>query len=188
MSSHHFVKEKQEPALIIETLAAFDQEYLGQLLEWNPIILCSERSYPELDSRGIKVDIVFSSSQMTEVYQSDLKMEPYQGSFIDVALQYLLKYQYPAVNIIGDSLSMERLLSYATAINLILYQDGRRSFMVKSGFSKWEPANAIIRIKDIPALEIEGLEKTEPETYRKQHDGFYRIRFNQDYVFISEEI
>jgi thiamine pyrophosphokinase len=36
MSSHHFVKELQEPALIIAHGEECSAELLGQLLEWEP--------------------------------------------------------------------------------------------------------------------------------------------------------
>ncbi|RZK41505.1 MAG: thiamine pyrophosphokinase, partial [Pedobacter sp.] len=39
MSSHHIVREKQEPALYIHQLGNFDEEKLGQLLEWSPTVL-----------------------------------------------------------------------------------------------------------------------------------------------------
>lgn len=42
MSSHHIVREKQEPALLIMDLNGFNDEHLGQLLEWNPTVLVNE--------------------------------------------------------------------------------------------------------------------------------------------------
>jgi hypothetical protein len=44
MSSHHIVKEKQEPALYIHHFGNFDEEYLGQLLEWSPTLLVATNS------------------------------------------------------------------------------------------------------------------------------------------------
>ena len=56
MSSHHFVKEKQEPALIIADLDGFDEEYLGQLLEWSPTVLVPSHLVEKVISLGIKID------------------------------------------------------------------------------------------------------------------------------------
>ncbi|MFD2144372.1 hypothetical protein [Mucilaginibacter antarcticus] len=39
MSSHHIVREKQEPALLVLGLDGFDEEQLGQLLEWSPTLM-----------------------------------------------------------------------------------------------------------------------------------------------------
>ena len=39
MSSHHIVRDDQEPALIIANGAACSIELLGQLLEWSPLVV-----------------------------------------------------------------------------------------------------------------------------------------------------
>ena len=39
MSSHHIVRDDQEPALIIANGASCSNELLGQLLEWSPIVI-----------------------------------------------------------------------------------------------------------------------------------------------------
>jgi hypothetical protein len=40
MSSHHFVRDQQEPALLILALEAFTYDSLGELLEWVPTVIC----------------------------------------------------------------------------------------------------------------------------------------------------
>lgn len=54
MSSHHIVREKQEPALLVLSMDAFDEEMLGQLLEWSPTVICSTGTAEKLDASGIK--------------------------------------------------------------------------------------------------------------------------------------
>ena len=39
MSSHHIVRDDQEPALIIANGAVCQPELLGQLLEWSPLVV-----------------------------------------------------------------------------------------------------------------------------------------------------
>ena len=39
MSSHHIVRDDQEPALIIANGEVCSSELLGQLLEWSPIVI-----------------------------------------------------------------------------------------------------------------------------------------------------
>ena len=39
MSSHHIVRDDQEPALIIANGEACSMELLNQLLEWNPLVI-----------------------------------------------------------------------------------------------------------------------------------------------------
>lgn len=63
MSSHHFVKEGQEPALII--FDAIDYERVAPLLEWAPFVLSHENTLEEVLSWGIKIDgVICRSSQV----------------------------------------------------------------------------------------------------------------------------
>ena len=39
MSSHHIVRDDQEPALIIANGASCSNELMGQLLEWSPLVI-----------------------------------------------------------------------------------------------------------------------------------------------------
>ena len=58
MSSHHFVREGQEPALIIANGAACDPERMGQLLEWNPFVLVLDGALHRVLELGIRIDAV----------------------------------------------------------------------------------------------------------------------------------
>jgi uncharacterized Rossmann fold enzyme len=58
MSSHHFVRDGQEPALIIANGAECDSELLGQLLEWNPYVLVLDGALQRVLDMNIRVDAV----------------------------------------------------------------------------------------------------------------------------------
>src|ERR671912_567944 len=57
MSSHHYVKEAQEPALLVADALADD--HLLSLLEWSPVVLAASQALPKVASWGIRVDVVF---------------------------------------------------------------------------------------------------------------------------------
>src|SRR5437868_1073645 len=59
MSSHHFVKEGQEPALVIAEVIARPSVEL--LLEWAPQVIVLERALEQVLTWGIKVDVVIAS-------------------------------------------------------------------------------------------------------------------------------
>ena len=59
MSSHHFVKEGQEPALFI--LDPVDFELAGPFLEWAPFVIVSENALDQVLHWGIKIDGVLVS-------------------------------------------------------------------------------------------------------------------------------
>lgn len=69
MSSHHFVKEGQEPALVILDAVPFPS--VENLLEWAPLVVVHEKSLDAVIRWGIKIDVVLARS----VRVSDLTLE-----------------------------------------------------------------------------------------------------------------
>lgn len=58
MSSHHIVRDDQEPALIIANGLACNNELLGQLLEWSPLVIVLDAAIERVLELGIKVDVL----------------------------------------------------------------------------------------------------------------------------------
>ena len=58
MSSHHIVRDDQEPALIIANGAECSNELLGQLLEWSPLVIVLDSAIERVLDLGIKVDVL----------------------------------------------------------------------------------------------------------------------------------
>ncbi|HBK84253.1 MAG TPA: thiamine diphosphokinase, partial [Flavobacterium sp.] len=58
MSSHHIVRDDQEPALIIANGAACSTELIGQLLEWSPLVIVLDAAIERVLELGIKVDVL----------------------------------------------------------------------------------------------------------------------------------
>ncbi|MGB3181398.1 MAG: hypothetical protein WBB45_08410 [Cyclobacteriaceae bacterium] len=67
MSSHHFVKEDQEPALLVMDFhPETDLDILEQLLEWSPRVLAFPAHAEMLLDAGYKVDVILSSKKDLE--------------------------------------------------------------------------------------------------------------------------
>jgi len=58
LSSHHFVKENQEPALIIDHLTAFPFSKLEDLLDWAPQAIRLPSALPQAISYQFKIDVI----------------------------------------------------------------------------------------------------------------------------------
>src|SRR6202012_448525 len=100
MSSHHIVREKQEPALLVLGLDSFPFEMLGQLLEWNPTVITTRQTAQLLIDAGIKIDWIITDELHSNL-QSDMKQMPAGNDTpIEAALKYLITHSYPAVNIV----------------------------------------------------------------------------------------
>jgi thiamine pyrophosphokinase len=58
LSSHHIVRDDQEPALIIANGSACNLELLGQLLEWSPLVIVLDSAMERVMKLDIKVDVL----------------------------------------------------------------------------------------------------------------------------------
>src|SRR5690606_19720745 len=120
MSSHHIVRENQEPALLVTTGHSIDHELLGQLLEWSPTVITDTHNLDYLLALGIKVDVVFGKRPEHIIQEATkyINLLPAED-FIDQALSYLIDHQFKAVNILLPTV-FSSLHAYAEDINIVL--------------------------------------------------------------------
>ena len=97
MSSHHIVRDDQEPALIIANGAACSQELLGQLLEWSPYIIVLDSAMKRVTELGIKVDVLLGD------FDGDFNPEKYKD------MQYPLEIVYTPDQ---DKTDLEKAFDY----------------------------------------------------------------------------
>ncbi|HKB44066.1 MAG TPA: hypothetical protein VKC90_06745 [Chitinophagaceae bacterium] len=189
MSSHHIVREKQEPALLVLGLNNFPDEQLGQLLEWSPTVITTQQTAEKLNSYGIKVDWIITNDE-NEVLQSDVKLIPAgENTLLDAALKYLIQLNYPTVNIISDQLNLKDYEVFVDKINLVIFNNNKKIYPVTSGFNKWKPFGEIIEVlSSSRKINFTGLEKTKDHQYKTTNDGFFSLHFSEPFLFIAEEI
>ena len=189
MSSHHIVREKQEPALLVLGLDDFSDELLGQLLEWSPTIITTQDPAERLNSRGIKIDWLISDGN-DEVVQSDIKLlDAGDDNLTDAALKFLILNNYPAVNIVTDSFKLKEYEFYVDKINMVIFHQHKKIYAINSKFSKWKPGGESIELlTKANNLHFDGLEKISHDQYITKHDGFFSLAFDGPFLFIAEEI
>lgn len=188
MSSHHIVREKQEPALLIMSLDEFSAEYLGQLLEWSPTVIVAESVYEQADSMGIKIDGLMTN-QADFYAQEHTRIIPYEAEVLEDALKYLVAEGYPAVNVIDHDFALKDYVFFVDLINLVIFNPGRKIFPVRTGFNKWASAGEkLYLMHDINHLEVQGLHQQQHHEFVTERDGFYSLAFHQPFIFISEEL
>lgn len=188
MSSHHIVREKQEPALLIMDLVHFNMELLGQVLEWSPTIFVTDSAYDEVNSLAVKIDFVFTPKYNLDV-QEHTRIIPCAGDILEDVLKYLVAEQYPAVNIITNSFHLKDYALFVDLIDLVIFVGNRKIFPVRSGFSKWQVAKKEISLMyNTFNVQTFGLWEMGNQVFKTEKDGFYGFSFEQPFVFISEEI
>ena len=189
MSSHHIVREKQEPALLVLGLDSFSAELLGQLLEWSPTVIASGKTAELLHEYAIKIDWIISDDSDRSL-QSDIKKIPAGNDTpAEAALKYLVTHGYPAVSIITDDLQLKDYLFFIDKIGLVIFYDNKKIYAVNPGFSKWKPAGEMIEILTHPhELHCSGLEPIGHHRFKTTHDGFFSLSFEQPFLFIAETL
>lgn len=157
MSSHHIVRDNQEPALLIlATSTPF--EIVQQLLEWSPSVMVDEPQLDNVLSWGIKIDIVLFQEhnketiieKMTE--QFPVKMLSYQADEhpLQTALHFLKTGNYPSVNILADQDNVfNDLISFQSEMDMVVIQNQIRWSLVRSGhFEKLLADNTLLFIQE----------------------------------------
>lgn len=186
MSSHHIVKEKQEPALYIHEVGNFNEEYLGQLLEWSPTLIVLASEYEKVVSFGLKIDIVIGNLPTGALLQENMRVIPQVKNGIEDALEFLVNEKYPAVNVISNIHSFDDLTCYLPDINLVLFTEKSKHYPIRTGFSFWKPAGTILLIDIIAYFEADNLRQQEAGDFLVVEDGLVSFKFRAPYLFIGE--
>lgn len=189
MSSHHIVREKQEPALLIAGLNNFDDELLGQLLEWSPTVVVTAAVAEQVQSRGIKIDWLVAD-EMTDVQQLDIKLvSPGNEQPILSALEQLIAQGYPAVNLITDELDIAMLTPFFEQIDLVVFYDRKKIVAAHNGFRKWKPAGDRIEIlTQAHNFVYTNLLQVASNCYEIIEDGFYNLQFSNSFILVAEAL
>ncbi|QKJ31402.1 thiamine pyrophosphokinase [Mucilaginibacter mali] len=189
MSSHHIVREKQEPALLIAGLDNFPDELLGQLLEWSPTVVVTADVAEKVQSQGIKIDWLVAD-EMPDLQQSDIKQFPLAGNHpLVAALDQLIAQGYPAINLVSDELDIEVLAPYFSQTDLVVFYDDKKIVALHNGFSKWQPAgNRIEILTQSHNLVYTNLVQVADDLYEVVQDGFYRLQFSDAYLLVAEAL
>ncbi|MBL7837263.1 MAG: thiamine diphosphokinase [Bacteroidetes bacterium] len=153
MSSHHIVREGQEPALIIANGASCSNTLTEQLLEWSPFIVVLDGALDRVLDMGIKFDVVLgdfdhqSLDSVRDRIPPDTLIEyvPNQDKTdLEKGIEYLIDRKFTAVNIIWATgrrsdhymNNIGILGRYNHQIDQVMLDDHSKIYPIKSGFKK----------------------------------------------------
>lgn len=189
MSSHHIVRENQEPALVVVDFQALDTEQLGQLLEWSPMIVTNTANFDFFLAEGIKVDVVFGAKPI-EITQEATKFLPLSddSDLIQEALAYLITHNFKAVNILS-AVGLPLLKSFAHDISIVIYSQGIRYAFFQGKFEKWKPKGEKVLLGESTIKSFQGLDYVQNGEFITYADGFVTVEFStEDWVFVGEAL
>ncbi len=187
MSSHHIVRDEQEPALIIANGQSCSFELMGQLLEWSPVVMVLDGAIHRVLELGIKLDIVLGDFDKTENWDELLANQqpvevvhtPNQNKTdLEKGLDFLIAKGHKAVNILWATgkradhhiNNLSTLAKYKDQITIVMLDDHSKIFNLPNQFTKWYPANQNISL--IPLGSVFGL-TTKGLTYNLQNEDLH---------------
>lgn len=195
MSSHHIVRDEQEPALLILEPNSVDFHIIQELLEWNPTVIVLENVVEEVLNWEIKIDVVFCKSINYEkisalfVEKMEVKIISTEEDLKISALAHLQANHYQTVSVLAEIEDFEWLLSFLKDLTIILYFKNFKGFHVHTtNWSKWFTKNITLKIiaNDFTASNL--ISTNKQYFYKTQDDGFVEIISNEKSFWIFEEI
>jgi len=179
VSSHHIVRDQQEPALILADLVAFPFDLLGQLLEWAPFTVCGEDALDQALAYGINLDVVFSDrpdvEELLAHFPSIVIVRP-KENWIEEAILLLAAKGHKAVNMIAsdNAMDLDVLHRMSSLILMDIVTPTKKYIRAEKEFSKWLPAGSRIHIIGAEHAQIDGRRLTEEEIDLRR-DGLVQI-------------
>lgn len=178
MSSHHIVRDDQEPALIIANGESCSNELLGQLLEWSPIVVVLDSAMTRVVELGIKVDVLlgdFDRNFDAEKYKSsqypiEIVHTPNQNKTdLEKAFDYLIERKIPAVNVVWATgrradhtiTNVTNIVRYQNELKIVILDDYSKVFQLPKKYQKWYPAKTILSLIPIGTVEVISSENLE---------------------------
>lgn len=172
MSSHHIVRDDQEPALIIANGEACSRELLDQLLEWSPLVVVLDSAIERVIQLGIKIDVLigdfdrdfdFLKYEELQFPIEIVKIDDQNSTDLDKAYNYLINRNIPAANVVWATgrradhtfTNLTNMVKFADNLKVVLLDDYSKVFLLPKKYKKWYPKNTPISL--IPIGKVNGI-------------------------------
>ena len=172
MSSHHIVRDDQEPALIIANGASCSEELMGQLLEWSPLVIVLDSAIERVLELDIKVDVLLGDFDrgfnpeyyLEKQYPLEIVHTPNQDKTdLEKAFDYLIDKGHKAVNVIWATgkradhtiTNITNIVAYRNQLKIVIIDDHSKVFLLPFKYDKWYTANTVLSL--IPIGKVSGI-------------------------------
>ncbi|MBS7788251.1 thiamine diphosphokinase [Flavobacterium sp. CYK-55] len=172
MSSHHIVRDDQEPALIIANGAECHPELLGQLLEWSPWVVVLDSAIERVLDYNIKVDVLLGdfdrdfdpNKYLEKQFPLEIIHTPDQNKTdLEKAFDYLIEKGFPAANVVWATgkradhtiTNLTTIAAYREKLKIVIHDDHSKVYLLPRSFKKWYPAKTKLSL--VPLGLAEGI-------------------------------
>jgi hypothetical protein len=150
MSSHHFVKEGQEPAVLVLGNIS-DWEILGDALEWSPQVIANSTGYHLLLEAGVKVDVCWLDQSGTSFISAPypIELEIIEKGIEKQIIEWLHVEQQPAYIFGCDEVQifslMTKLPGSSSKLLTAISPTHKWVSVFRHQYSKWFPEDTELR-------------------------------------------
>lgn len=173
MSSHHIIRDNQEPALILANGESCSETLLQQLIEWSPYVLALDGAIHRLIEQNIRCDAWLGDFDSAhDVAEEDLARmglvervlnDDQDKTDLQKGIEFLIAKGHKAANILWATgrradhtmNNLATLWRYHEQIILCVIDDHSRVYPLSRHFKKWYPAGTQISL--IPVGKAEGI-------------------------------
>lgn len=190
MSSHHIIRDEQEPPLLVFSIL-HNWRHLNQLLGWSPILMVNTSLKQEFHLREIKIDGYLILDKDTQpVSKNDLIVS--EVNPLASILEWIIGKNYTALHIFCEETLMFRVLEETSSATLaipIVFFAAEGKYILKPSriFKKWYVKGSKLKVLNSEVLTIENLKKEQDE-YCVQQDGLVKFTVSDANVLLKEVI
>ncbi|MEM9297087.1 MAG: hypothetical protein AAGA64_01760 [Bacteroidota bacterium] len=154
MSSHHIVRDEQEPALLILSLRDIRNSTIDELLEWSPTVVLPDILINDVLNRGFRFDIILCEEAKENLLRKSLRayfplrfLSASPDLWLDRTIDCLVESGHNALSIITDQFD-DRFMTkkHLPNIDLVIYDTNFKWHRVQTHFKKWFPKGKEIRM------------------------------------------
>jgi thiamine pyrophosphokinase len=172
LSSHHIVRDKQEPALLIANGESCHPDLLGQLLEWSPYVVVLDSAIHRVMALGLKADVLLGdfdrAIDIEAIQQAQYPIEvvhtpDQEKTDLDKGIEFLIERGFPAVNIVWATgrrmdhtiTNLTNIARYRERIKITLIDDYSVVYPLVGRYEKWFAKGTPLSL--IPVGMVEGI-------------------------------
>lgn len=178
MSSHHIIRENQEPALVI--ISQIDMTLLRELCEWSPRIYVHSGLLNWIKETGIKVDVVFGEDSNDELVCEFMEFQkPLEFINVEGLVKLLPLITNDTIHLV--SLAEENGILLNAKKNIVRYSDSYKEYVASGFWKKWKNNGEYLEILNSTNPEITNLNRSETG-FLVENDGMTTVSMANSFL------
>ncbi len=176
MSSHHVVRDNQEPAIILHDVRYEDYPLVMNLLEWSPFVVLFDTSFEIVNAWGVKVDLLVSENNPGLLHEYEKTIEDQKPfivkhcSFAEL-MSFLKEKGHSMINYLGE---LNKVKPFFNEFEIVTFDKASQYSYFNTIFEKWYPKGECLEIDCDHDYQVHNL-SFENSKYTVEKDGLVTV-------------